>query len=143
MSAGPLEARTADTLTPVDAGAGSAKILIVEDDPDIGGLLAIHLRRAGYQTVHASDAVTFLTVARKEQPDLILLDLGLPGGDGLLVMERMKGIASLSRVPVIVVSARDPISSGPQALAAGAHAFLGKPIDTDRLLETVRDALTP
>ncbi len=117
------------------------KILIIEDDADISGLLGLRLKRLGYETAFASDAVTALTVARKEQPDLIVLDLGLPGGDGHIVMERLRSIASLSHVPVIVVTARDPATSRDRVLAAGAHAFLEKPIDMDSLLSAVRDAL--
>jgi DNA-binding response OmpR family regulator len=117
------------------------KILIIEDDPDISGLLGARLKRSGYHPAYAADAVTALTVARKEQPDLIVLDLGLPGGDGHIVMERLRSIASLAHVPVIVITARDAATSRDRTLAAGAQAFLEKPIDSELLLATVREAL--
>jgi DNA-binding response OmpR family regulator len=117
------------------------KILIVEDDADIRRLLQLRLRTQQYESAFAGDAVTALTIARKEQPDLILLDLGLPGGDGFVVLERLQQLAPLAGIPVIVVSARDPSASRERALAAGAVAFLPKPIDMDDLFGAVRDAL--
>ena len=119
------------------------KILIVEDDADIRQLINLRLRARSYETAFASDAITAMTVARKESPDLVLLDLGLPGGDGFLIMERMKAIASLSTIPVIVITASDPAATRDRALAAGAQAFLSKPIDMAELAEAVERALDP
>jgi CheY-like chemotaxis protein len=116
-----------------------AKILIVEDDLDIRNLLTRLLRSAGHVPAVATDAVTAIGIARKEQPDVILLDLGLPGGNGLVVMERLQSIAPLSTIPVIVVSASDPATYGSLA-AAGARAFVRKPIDTTELLSAIADA---
>ena len=117
------------------------KILIVDDDKDIRELLNIRLRREGYETAFASDGISAISIARKESPDLIVLDLGLPGGEGYSVIERMRDIASLGAVPVIVISARDAATHRDRALAAGARAFVEKPIDVDELLGAVRDAI--
>ena len=117
------------------------KILIVDDDQDTRQLLKIRLESSGYETAFAADAVTAISAAREEKPDLILLDFGLPGGDGVVVMERLKAFPALAHVPVVVVSARDPISTEQQAAAAGAESYLEKPIDNEALLEAIRRAL--
>jgi len=81
-------------------------------------------------------------VARKEKPDLILLDLGLPGGDGFVVMQRLKSIYDLLLVPIIVVSARDPLMNEDRALLAGVEAFLQKPVDNVEFLTAIEGALS-
>jgi DNA-binding response OmpR family regulator len=120
-----------------------AKVLIVEDDADTARLLGIQLKRAGYETAYASDAVTTMTIARKEQPDVIVLDLGLPGGDGHIVMERLRAMPALASTPVVVVSARDREANEERVVAAGASAFVEKPFDADRLIAAVAAALEP
>jgi CheY-like chemotaxis protein len=117
------------------------KILVIEDDADIRTLLKIRLGDEGYDTAFAWDAVTALTIARKAEPDLIILDLGLPGGDGYVVMERLQSLAPLSMVPIVVVSAQSAESQADPARAAGAAAFVEKPIDMEALLRVVRESL--
>ena len=121
--------------------AVAKKILVIEDDADIRTLLKVRLEKAGYDTAFAWDAVTALTVARKEQPDSIILDLGLPGGDGYVVMDRFHAFAALSMIPIFVVSAQTPELHAERARAAGARDFFGKPIEMDRLLAAVGDVL--
>lgn len=117
------------------------KILIVEDDQNMRRALNVRLRANDYDTAFASDAIEALSIAKKEKPDLVLLDLGLPGGDGFMVMDRMKDIASLSCLPVIVVSARDPEGNKDRALSAGAEAFFQKPVDNEQLIAAIRHSL--
>jgi DNA-binding response OmpR family regulator len=117
------------------------KILIIEDDVDLQRGLNVRLRANNYDTAFASDAVMALSIAKKEMPDLILLDLGLPGGDGFLVLDRMRSIASLACTPVIVVSARDPAANEERALKAGAEAFFQKPVDNQELMKAIQRAL--
>jgi len=117
------------------------KILIIEDDEDMRRGLNIRLKANEFETAFASDAAMALTIARKEAPDLVLLDLGLPGGDGFLVLDRMKNIAELAPTPVIVVSARDPKTNEKRALDAGARAFFQKPVDNEQLMKAIWRAL--
>ena len=117
------------------------KILIIEDDEDMRRGLNMRLRASEYETAFAADAVMALSIAKKEAPDLILLDLGLPGGDGFTVLERMKNIASLSCTPVIVVSARDPKANEKRAIDAGVEAYFQKPVDNELLLKAIQRAL--
>jgi len=116
------------------------KILIIEDDKDqLKGLWA-RLKVSGYQVVVATDAITAISTTRKENPDLILLDIGLPAGDGFIVLDRLED-AMLNTMPIIILSARDPWQNEEKALAAGAVAFLQKPVDNDVLLTTISQAL--
>jgi CheY-like chemotaxis protein len=78
-----------------------------------------------------------VSVARKAEPDLILLDLGLPGGEGFVVLDRLRAIAALGWVPVIVITARADPTSRQRAEAAGVKAYLQKPIDVERLLAEI------
>ncbi len=116
----------------------SRKILIIEDDPVTRRIIDVQLRAAGYETALAFDGMTALRTAQKERPDLVILDLGLPGGDGFNVMERFKQLTPLSTIPIIVFSARDPAQYEERALNAGALAFLPKPLDNEALLAAVR-----
>ena len=78
-----------------------------------------------------------VSAARKEKPDLIVLDIGLPGGDGFLVLERLKNNTNLATIPVVVLSARDADRNEQRALDGGAVAFLQKPADNEELLGTI------
>ena len=117
------------------------KILIVDDDPDLRRALKIRLRANHYDTVHAADGYSAIAVAQKERPNLIILDLGLPAGDGFVVLDRLQNSDVLSRIPVIVLTARDPQSSEKQTQAAGAAAFFQKPADNNELLEVIHATL--
>lgn len=116
-------------------------ILVIEDDADIRRLLKQRFESEGYDTAFAWDAVTALTVARKSSPDLIILDLGLPGGDGWVVMERLQTLAPYAMIPIVVVSAQSAETSAERATEAGAFAFVEKPFQMEALLTAVRNGL--
>ena len=117
------------------------KILIVDDDPHLLLGLTARLKANGYSVMCATDGLAAITVARKEAPDLVILDLGLPAGDGFLVLERMRKLADLVATPVIVLSARDPADNKKRALDAGAVAFFQKPPDSYEFLTEIRQVL--
>jgi DNA-binding response OmpR family regulator len=117
------------------------KILIVDDDPDIREGMQLRLKYSGYETCFAIDALSCVDAAHKEAPGLIILDLGLPEGDGFLIIEQLKRHPTLSVIPIIVVSARDARANRERAVKAGATAYLQKPVDNAEFLAVIRIAL--
>ncbi len=116
-------------------------ILIVDDSADTRLILSARLQAHHYRTVFAADAVQAMSIALKERPDVILLDLGLPGGNGLLVLQRFKANTFLSGIPVLIVSAEDPQTAEARTRESGAAAFLQKPVDHDALIAAVQHAV--
>ena len=117
------------------------KILVVEDDPDMRRALHIRLQAHGYETAWACDAVSAISQACSEKPDLVLLDLGLPGGDGFMVMVRLRALSPLALLPIIVVSAREEAPNRDRARRAGATGYFRKPVDADILASGIRRVL--
>ena len=117
------------------------RILVVEDDPALRLALQIRLKANDFEVSQAADAVTCFSCVQRQRPDLILLDLGLPGGDGYVVMQRLKRNLIHSDIPVIVLSARDREANEERSLVSGAEAFLQKPVENEVLLSTIREAL--
>ncbi len=117
------------------------KVLIVEDDPDQAAALAIHLEQSGYTVIKASDTAAVVPMAARESPDVILLDLGLPGGGGLTVLARLRSALETSRTPVIVISGSgvDP----DWVIAAGAQGYFEKPADPDVVIRAIQRVLAP
>ncbi len=103
-------------------------------------MLEARLAKFGFQTVFAVDGASAVLAARREQPDVILLDLGLPAGDGFLVMNQVRQLPRLSNVPIIIVSASDTMTDA-RAAAVGAQGFLKKPVDYTMLLVAIRRVL--
>ena len=114
------------------------QLLIVEDDPDIRRVLRVLLEAHGYRCVEADTAERAEIEARSHKPDLLLVDLGLPDGDGLKVIRKVR---AWSPVPVIVLSARTMEEQKIAALDAGADDYVTKPFSAPELLARVRAAL--
>jgi len=117
------------------------KILIVDDHAETRLLVSARLKKHHYDTVFAADAVQAIAVARQTQPDAIILDLGLPGGTGFIVLERLKANALLSSVPVIILTADDTAESEFKGLEAGAEVYLRKPVEDEALVAAVASAV--
>ena len=117
------------------------KIIVIEDNPEHLMALAIKLRAHGFEIVSASDGATAMTVVNREKPDAVILDLGLPGGDGFVVLQRLRSLANTVALPVVVVTARPVETNRALALEQGAVAFLQKPVRTPELLAALRKAL--
>lgn len=106
------------------------RILIIEDTPLNLQLIADLLERAGHVVLTATDATEGIAVARSERPDLILMDIGLPGMDGLEAARRLKADPLTKRIPVVVLSAHALPADERRARAAGCDGYITKPIDT-------------
>jgi CheY-like chemotaxis protein len=115
----------------------SKKILVVDDDQDMLLLLNAKLKAKGYEVVFANDGLTCISMARKEKPDLILLDLGLPAGDGFITLERLRGLLPVADTPVVVFTAQGEDEARERAMSLGAKAFFEKSADKDDLLGAI------
>lgn len=117
------------------------KILIIDDHADTRLLVSARLKKHGYDTVFAADALQAITAARQAQPDAIILDLGLPGGNGFIVLDRLKKNVTFSHIPVIILTADGSPESELKGLEAGAEAFLHKPVQDEALVTAVAGAV--
>jgi DNA-binding response OmpR family regulator len=113
------------------------KILIVDDEPDIVRAVALRLKMAGYDIVAAMDGASALVTAVTEQPDLVLLDVGLPCGDGHFVASRLRSNAKTAHIPILFLSARNAAADVGSARKSGAVGFITKPYDPAELLRRV------
>ena len=114
------------------------RVLVVDDEPQILRALAINLRARGYDVDLASDGEQALQLAGRHHPDVVVLDLGLPGIDGVDVIRGLRGWTS---IPIVVLSVRDAEPDKVAALDAGADDFVTKPFGMDELLARLRAAL--
>ena len=114
------------------------KVLVVDDEPHIRRLLRTTLERSNYEVIEAAGAREALDRLTNSQPDIVLLDLGLPDRDGL---ELVPLIRKQSKVTLLVISARDATDQKVAALDLGADDYVTKPFDTEELLARIRAAM--
>ena len=112
------------------------KVLTIDDDPAMTELIGLLLRSYGLDVVSANDGEIGLELARKEQPDLIMLDLTMPGVDGWQVCKKIR---SFSKVPVIILSALDDPAIISSALDAGADDYMVKPVPSSVLIAHINN----
>src|SRR6266851_8154311 len=119
-------------------GDGPPSILMVDDDPHVLRSLSVALESHGYRVRSAPNGAVALEACAEERPDVVLLDLALPGMDGVEVCRRLR---NWSRVPILVLSARVHEAQKVQALDAGADDYITKPFGTEELLARIRATL--
>jgi len=117
---------------------GKKRVLLVDDEDRIVNFLALKLKVSGYQVICANDGEKGLELARTASPDILLLDVIMPGIDGLEVLRRLR---KFSNVPVIILSAKERISE--EVFALGANGFMSKPFNPDDLISEVKTLLQP
>ena len=117
-------------------------ILLVEDNETIRDAFGILLGESGYRVAEAPTGATALELAATLRPALILMDLGLPDIHGLEVTRRLRADPHTSGVPVVALTGRALETDAEECREAGCAAYLAKPIDTTRLLETIREVIS-
>ncbi len=116
-------------------------ILVVDDDPETVLALTVRLEASGYSVVRAGDGASAISAAHSQSPALIVLDLGLPDGDGYKVMEKLKSSGKTASIPIIVLTARDPHRNQEHSYNIGAFDFFQKPVPDKWLLASIERAL--
>ena len=119
----------------------SQSVLIVDDEPMARTLLRLMLVRAGFNVSEAENGFDALEKVKKNQPDLILLDVMMPGMDGFTVCETLRSENTTLTLPIIMLSAKTDIDSINRGLLVGATKYLTKPISPEELTKHVREAL--
>ena len=116
-------------------------VLIVDDEPKIAAIARDYLEHAGFAVLTATDGPTALATVRQRHPDLVVLDLGLPGIDGLDVTRRLRGDPSTATLPIVMLTARDEEIDTLIGLEVGADDYLTKPFSPRELVARVRAVL--
>lgn len=115
----------------------TARILVIEDNEQNLYLVTYLLEKAGYRVIPAMDGLAGIEMAKSVDPDLILLDIQLPGMDGYAVARELRSVAVLDDVPIVAVTSYAMVGDREATLAAGCNGYLEKPIDPDGFLDDV------
>lgn len=117
------------------------KILVVDDEPEIVQSLTRELQSAGYEVATATDGLSATKLAIAEQPELIIMDIGLPAGHGHVVVEQLRNIEDTSHIPVIFLTACTSEEDYRLAQSAGSTRYLAKTCESEALLQAVAEQL--
>jgi two-component system phosphate regulon response regulator PhoB len=112
-------------------------IVVADDDPTIVNLVSLRLGMAQYEVVAAHDAIAVLAIVRARRPDLVILDVQMPGGGGLCALSQIKTDPETSGVPVMMMTGARNAETVLQAMESGADDYLVKPFNPDLLLQRV------
>jgi two-component system cell cycle response regulator len=118
-------------------------VLLIDDDNVFLLTIGVRLKSMGYTVYAAKDAVNAISAVRKNNPDVIILDMSLPAGDGFLVADRLRNPISTAATPIIFVTASEKPGLRERAMNLGAVAFLNKPFDATTLADAIESALSP
>ena len=118
-------------------------VLLIDDDNVFLLSIGVRLKSMGYTVCTAKDAASAISVVRKTSPDVIVLDVSLPAGDGFLVAERLQTLISSATTPIIFVTASEKHGLRERAMKLGAVAFMTKPFDATTLADAIETALSP
>jgi response regulator RpfG family c-di-GMP phosphodiesterase len=113
-------------------------ILVVDDEAELRFVLAAHLRAAGFNVLEATDGYNAIKITTEQRPDIIILDIGLPGMDGIQVTQAIKRDPRVAAIPIIMLTARSSTADVVRGLEAGAHEYLPKPFDVAELMARVQ-----
>lgn len=119
----------------------AAKILVIDDEPEITEIIEAFLVNAGYTVQVQNDPTRAVALARQYNPDLILLDIMMPGTDGYQICNRIKEDQALSGTPVIFLTGKDTKDDQGRSFQVGGDMFIKKPFSCERLLEIVNIVL--
>ncbi len=117
------------------------KILLVEDDPDIARALSLTLKAAHYEVLVAYDCITGTALGIKSDPDLVVLDVNMPGGDGFTLASRLQENATSSPPPIIFVTASKSPEIRYKAFESGAVGFFEKPFNAHEIIDCIESTL--
>ena len=118
-------------------------VLLIDDDNVFLLTIGVRLKGMGYTVYAAKDAVNAISAVRKNNPDVIVLDVSLPAGDGFMVADRLQKLITAAATPIIFVTASEKPGMRERAMKLGAVEFLNKPFDATTLADAIESALSP